>query len=78
MLYNNGVVDNNYVLLHDRIDISAVSKITEKEYCVGGSTALIVAIAEPFIKSAALRRTLQKTTGRKVMSYHSDAKKLKP
>lgn len=36
--------DNNYNLLHDRIDIKAVSPITEKEYSVGGSTALIDAI----------------------------------
>ena len=36
--------DNNYELLHDRIDIKAVSLITEKEYQVGGSTALLDAI----------------------------------
>ncbi len=36
--------DNNYELLHDRIDIKAVSGITEKEYQVGGSTALLDAI----------------------------------
>jgi uncharacterized protein YegL len=36
--------DNNYELLHDRIDIKAVSPITEKEYQVGGSTALLDAI----------------------------------
>lgn len=42
--------DNNYELLHDRIDIRAVSKITEKEYCVGGSTALIDAIGRTIDK----------------------------
>ena len=36
--------DNNCELLHDRIDIKAVSLITEKEYQVGGSTALLDAI----------------------------------
>ncbi len=36
--------ENNYELLHDRIDIKAVSPITEKEYSVGGSTALLDAI----------------------------------
>lgn len=36
--------DNNYELLHDRIDIKAVSPITDKEYYVGGSTALLDAI----------------------------------
>lgn len=36
--------DNRYVLLHDRIDINAVSHVTEKEYFTGGSTALFDAI----------------------------------
>ncbi|WP_418791790.1 vWA domain-containing protein [Phosphitispora sp. TUW77] len=36
--------DNNYELLHDRIDIKAVSPISEKEYQVGGATALLDAI----------------------------------
>lgn len=36
--------DNNYELLHDRIDINAISPITDKEYSVGGSTALLDAI----------------------------------
>lgn len=37
--------DNNYELLHDRIDIKAISPITDKEYQVGGSTALLDAIS---------------------------------
>ena len=36
--------DNRYELLHDRIDLRAVSPITEKEYYVGGTTALLDAI----------------------------------
>jgi len=36
--------DHNYTLLHDRVDIQSVSPMTDKEYCVGGSTALIDAI----------------------------------
>ena len=36
--------NNNYELLHDRIDIKAINSITEKEYAVGGSTALLDAI----------------------------------
>jgi len=36
--------DNRYTLLHDRIDIQAVSPMTDKEYFVGGSTALLDAI----------------------------------
>jgi len=42
--------DNNYELLHDRIDIKAVSPITEKEYQVGGSTALFDAIGRTIHK----------------------------
>ncbi|MDD4772708.1 MAG: VWA domain-containing protein [Eubacteriales bacterium] len=42
--------DNNYELLHDRIDIRAVSAITEKEYQVGGSTALLDAIGRTINK----------------------------
>ena len=38
---------NGYELLHDRIDIRAVSPITQKEYAVGGSTALLDAIGIP-------------------------------
>jgi uncharacterized protein YegL len=39
------VLFNNYFeLLHDRIDIKAVSPVTEKEYQAGGSTALLDAI----------------------------------
>lgn len=42
--------DNNYDILHDRIDIKAVSPITEKEYQVGGSTALLDAIGRTIHK----------------------------
>ena len=42
--------DNNYELLHDRIDIKAVSLISDKEYCVGGSTALLDAIGRTIHK----------------------------
>ena len=42
--------DNRYELLHDRIDIRAVSPMTEKEYQVGGSTALLDAIGQTIQK----------------------------
>ena len=42
--------DNCYELLHDRIDIRAVAPITEKEYFVGGSTALLDAIGKTIHK----------------------------
>ena len=42
--------DNRYEILHDRIDIRAVSAMTEKEYQVGGSTALLDAIGQTIQK----------------------------
>jgi uncharacterized protein YegL len=42
--------DNNYELLHDRLDLQAVSPITDKEYFVGGSTALLDAIGKTINK----------------------------
>ena len=36
--------DNQYELLHDRIDIKALSPITEREYFVRGQTALLDAV----------------------------------
>lgn len=36
--------DNNYEVLHDRADIRQVNPITEKEYFVEGSTALLDAV----------------------------------
>lgn len=42
--------DNAYELLHDRIDIEAVRPITEKDYFVGGSTALLDAIGRTIHK----------------------------
>lgn len=42
--------DNNYELLHDRIDYHAIKDISEKEYQVGGSTALLDAIGRTINK----------------------------
>lgn len=36
--------DSNYELLHDGVDIKKVEKLTEKDYYVGGTTALMDAI----------------------------------
>jgi hypothetical protein len=57
--------DNNYELLHDRIDIKAVSPITDKEYQVGGSTALLDAIGRRLIKLVMLKSILLKITAPK-------------
>lgn len=50
--------DNHYELVHDRIDIKGVSAITENEYVVGGSTALLDAIGRTINKI----RNVQKHT----------------
>ena len=42
--------DNRYELLHDRIDIRAVSPLTEKNYTVGGNTALLDALGKTIRK----------------------------
>ncbi|ACL74580.1 vWA domain-containing protein [Ruminiclostridium cellulolyticum] len=60
--------DNNYELLHDRIDIRAVSPITEKEYQVGGSTALLDAIGRTIHKIGnAQRQTAEDYRAENVM-----------
>ena len=48
--------DNNYELLHDRIDIHAVSEMTDKEYQVGGSTALLDAIGRTIHKIGSVQK----------------------
>jgi uncharacterized protein YegL len=42
--------DNNYELIHDRIDIQTISPMTDKEYQIGGDTALIDAIGKTIKK----------------------------
>lgn len=42
--------DHHYEILHDRIDIKAVSPISEKEYFVRGNTALLDAIGSTINK----------------------------
>lgn len=60
--------DNNYELLHDRIDIRAVSPMTEKEYFVGGSTALLDAIGRTIQKLVRVQKnTAEMYRAEKVM-----------
>jgi uncharacterized protein YegL len=49
--------DDHYELLHDRLDLRAVSPITEKEYYVGGSTALLDAIGRTIRKLVNVQRS---------------------
>lgn len=60
--------DNNYELLHDRVDIRAVKPITEKEYHVGGLTALVDAVGKTVDKIInAQKNTAEDYRAEKVM-----------
>lgn len=48
--------DNRYELLHDRIDIRAVSPLTEKNYTVRGNTALLDALGRTIHKIRAVQK----------------------
>ena len=50
--------DDQYELLHDRVNIAKVNNITEKEYFVRGSTALLDAIGKTIAKEKAIQDTL--------------------
>ena len=60
--------DDNYELLHDRINIKGIRPITEKEYFVCGSTALLDAIGKTIHKIGnAQKHTLSEQRADKVM-----------
>lgn len=60
--------DNNYELLHDRININGICPITEKEYFVGGTTALLDAVGRTIRKiDNALKHTNEEYRPDKVM-----------
>ena len=60
--------DNNYELLHDRIDIRAVSPLSEKEYKVGAPRLCSTLMGRTINKIAAVQRTLLPNTAPR-MSY---------
>ena len=60
--------DDQYELLHDRIDIRAVAPLTDKDYTVRGSTALLDAIGKTIKKIHEVqRRTAEDYQAEKVM-----------
>ncbi len=60
--------DQQYTLLHDRIDIRAVSPMTEKEYYVRGCTALLDAIGITIQKLVQVQKnTAEEYRAEKVM-----------
>ena len=48
--------DNQYEVLHDRIDLKAVSPITEREYFVRGNTALLDAVGKTINKIGGVQK----------------------
>ncbi|MDZ5713474.1 vWA domain-containing protein [Jeotgalibacillus haloalkalitolerans] len=48
--------DHHYELLHDRISVSKVNTMTEKEYQVGGSTALLDAVGRSLHKMISVQK----------------------
>lgn len=60
--------DHEYALLHERIDLEAVGPLTEEEYQIGGSTALLDAIGRTIHKIAhAQKHTADDYHGKKVI-----------
>lgn len=60
--------DQGYELVHDRTDIRGVSPLTDREYQVGGTTALIDAIGRTIDKiGGAQKHTTQEYRAEKVM-----------
>lgn len=60
--------DDNYELLHDRINIKGIRLITEKDYYIGGSTALLDAIGKTIHKIGNIQRnTSEEQRADKVM-----------
>jgi len=48
--------DDKYEVLHDRIDVKAVGKITEREYFVRGNTALLDAVGTTINKISGVQK----------------------
>ncbi len=62
--------DDQYELLHDRINLSGVKEITDKEFYVRGSTALLDAIGKTIQKTTnAYENTIEKERPEKVMFF---------
>lgn len=60
--------NHHYKLVHDRIDIRAISPMTDKEYQVGGCTALLDAIGRTINKIGnAQKHTAEEYRAEKVM-----------
>lgn len=60
--------NDQYELLHDRIALSGVAPLTDKEYVVGGSTALLDAIGSTIQKLVNVqKRTSEEQQAEKVM-----------
>lgn len=52
--------DDKYDIIHDRINIKAIKPLTEKEYFVEGSTALLDAIGKTIVKIGNVQKNTDK------------------
>lgn len=60
--------DDRYELLHDRINLKGISPLTEKEYYVRGTTALLDAVGRTINKIASVQRnTAEEERAEKVL-----------
>ena len=60
--------DDEYTLLHDRIDINGIAPMTEKEYEVRGTTALLDAVGKSILKMEQVQNaTLPEARAEKVL-----------
>lgn len=60
--------DDEYTLLHDRIDINGIAPMTEKEYEVRGTTALLDALGKSILKMEQVQNaTLPEERAEKVL-----------
>jgi uncharacterized protein YegL len=62
--------DDKYELLHDRLDIRAVTPLTEEEYQVGGYTALLDAVGRTIMKLREVQKhTAEEYRAEKVLFF---------
>ncbi len=50
---------NEASTLHDRLDVQKIAKLTERDYCVGGCTALLDAIGETVTRISDIHRYIR-------------------
>lgn len=59
-LVSTVLFSDDSVVVHDRVDISEISRMTENDYCVGGCTALVDAVGESVKHISDIHRYIRK------------------